>query len=231
MCENLVHGRQSTVRGESILSPGALLTIVCGLLLISINATGQYLGYKPIADPVAFKKEFATESAKIMSISSSFTQDKVLSALTEKIISTGTFKFKRSNKVRIEYVKPFVYLLVMNGDKMLTRDDKKESRVNMRSNKIFQQINRIIIDCVQGTILDSKDFKTKVFENDKMFLLEMTPQSKALRDFFQTIVLTVERKDYSVRSIEMNEPTGDHTMITFTDKKLNIAIPDEVFAL
>jgi len=114
---------------------------------------------------------------------------------------------------------------------MMVKDEQKETHVNVKSNKLFQQINRIMIDCIQGTILDSKDFSTRVFENDKNYLLEMIPASKSLKDFFQTIVLTVEKKDYSVRSIEMNEPSADRTVITFTDKKLNEQIADEVFKL
>jgi outer membrane lipoprotein-sorting protein len=179
----------------------------------------------------SFKKKFATESAKVLSITSDFKQDKTLTALTETITSSGKFRFKRNNKVRIEYVKPFAYLMIMNGDKILVRDNAKENTINVKSNKLFQQVNRIMIDCVQGTILNSKDFTTKVFENDKEYLLEMVPSSKALREFFQTIVLSVDRSDYSVKSIKMNEPTGDTTTISFMNKKLNEPVSDAVFAL
>lgn len=201
------------------------------LLLLPVALKAQYTGYKPVTDLPAFRKAFAAESAKVQTISSDFTQDKELTALTEKITSNGKFWFKRSNRVRIDYVKPFVYRMVMNGDKMLVRDEQKENRINVRSNKLFQQINRIMIDCIQGTILESKDFTTRVFENDKNFLLEMTPSGKGLRDFFETIVLIVEKKDYSVRSIEMNEPAGDKTIISFTNKVLNAPVADEIFAL
>lgn len=195
------------------------------------QAFAQYPGYKPVTDLPSFKKQFATESAKVMSIKSDFKQEKILIALTEKITSTGKFWFKRNNRVRIEYEKPFRYLMVMNGDKMLIRDNDRENKINVKSNKLFQQVNRIMIDCVQGTILDSKDFTTKVFENDKLYLLEMTPSSKALREFFETIVLSVEKSDHSVRSIEMNEPAGDKTLISFENKKLNEQVADAVFAL
>lgn len=208
-----------------------VVLVVFSVLLPQGHAFGQYHGYHPITDLAAFKTKFATESAKVLSISSDFTQEKILTALTEKITSTGKFSFKRSNKVRIEYVKPFVYLMVMNGDKMLVRDNEKENTINVKSNKLFQQVNRIMIDCVQGTILDSKDFTTKVFENDKVYLLEMTPTSKSLREFFQTVVLSVEKSDYSVKSIEMNEPSGDKTTISFTNKKINQQVPDAIFAL
>ena len=171
------------------------------------------------------------ESAKVMSITSDFTQEKTLAALTETITSTGKFWFKRNNRVRIEYVKPFSYLMIMNADKIHVRDNQKENTINVKSNKVFQQVNRIMIDCVQGTILESKDFSTKVFESEKIYLLEMTPLSKSLRDFFQTILLKVDKRDYSVNAIEMNEPGGDQTIISFQNKKLNEQVADAVFAL
>src|SRR6187455_1762091 len=93
-----------------------LLIVVCGLVL-SITASAQYSGYEKVSDLPAFRKEFAVQSSRITTISSNFTQEKNLSALTEKITSSGTFRFKRSNKVRIEYTKPFSYTMVMNGDK------------------------------------------------------------------------------------------------------------------
>lgn len=211
-------------------NPYSLLCIV-SILICSTAVPAQHTGYKPVTDLNAFKNHFASESAKVISIASDFTQEKTLMALTEKITSTGKFWFKRNNKVRIEYLRPFTYLMIMNGDKLLVRDNEKENTINVKSNKLFQQVNRIMIDCVQGTILDSKDFTTKVFEDDKVYLLEMTPASKTLRGFFQTIILTVEKKDYSVDSIVMNEPAGDKTVISFKNKKLNEQVGDSVFAL
>src|SRR5690606_21985853 len=133
---------------------------------------------------------------------------------------------KRNNKVRIEYTKPFSYLMVMNGEKIKVKDSEKESTIQLSSNKLFKQINNIMMDCVQGTIMDSKDFTTKVFENGDSYLLEMTPTSKALKSFFTTVTLTIEKRDFSAKSIVMNESTGDKTVITFENKKLNESISD-----
>jgi outer membrane lipoprotein-sorting protein len=197
--------------------------------LASFSGYAQFAGYRSIQDIAVFKKQFTTESAKVMSIACDFSQEKTLTALTEKITSKGKFWFKRSNKLRLEYTKPFVYLIVMNGDKMLVKDNQKENRINVKSNRLFQQVNRIMIDCVQGNILDSKDFTTRVFENGTTFLLEMTPVSKALQEFFQTILLAVDKKDYSAKSITMNEPMGDMTLILFERKKLNEPLPETLF--
>jgi len=207
-----------------------LWLVIFGATLISVTGNSQPKGFRPVADLPTFKKQFATQSAKVSSIESLFTQEKVLTALTEKISSTGKFWFRRSNKVRIEYNKPYTYTMIMNGDKMLFRDDQKENRINVRSNKLFQQINQIVIDCVQGTVLDSKDFSVEVFEDDKTYMLELVPTSRSLREFFSTIVLKVDKNDFTASSIEMNERSGDSTTILFKDKKLNTQFSDAVFA-
>ncbi|MGC3948595.1 MAG: outer membrane lipoprotein carrier protein LolA [Chryseolinea sp.] len=206
-----------------------MMAIIC--VVGSPDALAQPKGYTAVKDVAAFRQSFSRESAKIQSIESAFRQEKVLSALTETIQSRGQFWFKRTNKVRIEYQSPFSYTMVLNGDKMTVRDGDKQTQVNMRSNKLFQQVNRIMIDCVQGTILDSKDFSHRVFENGDNYLLELTPTSKALREFFQLIHLTIRKADYVASSIEMNEPGGDKTTIYFIDRKLNTPVADAVFNL
>ncbi|HEV8506573.1 MAG TPA: outer membrane lipoprotein carrier protein LolA, partial [Chitinophagaceae bacterium] len=192
------------------------------LALVSVEeAVAQHSGFTELTNLVEFKKKFAEEGKKILSIRSSFRQEKTLSMLEEKIISEGKFNYKREKKVRLEYQKPFRYLLIINGDQLLIRDDQKESRISASSSKLFQQINRIIVDCVNGAILDNKDFSPRVFQNEKMYLLEMSPTSKAIKDFFQKISVLVDKKDWTVVNITLLEPGSDNTIILFTDKVIN----------
>jgi len=209
----------------------AFFTLALFWMMSPMISMAQYNGYQAVGNVGAFKEKYRTEAAKIQSISSRFIQEKTLIALTEKISSEGNFNFMRNNKVRIEYVKPFSYLMVMNGDKMKVKDSKKESTIQLNSNKLFQQINKIMIDCVQGTLLDSKDFTSRVFENEKTYLIELKPVSSSLKAFYSNILLTVEKMDFSAKSITMEEPEGDKTVITFINKKLNENLSDALFNL
>jgi outer membrane lipoprotein-sorting protein len=94
---------------------------------------------------------------------------------------------------------------------------------------MFQQINRIMIDCMQGTMLSNTDFKTRVFENKNNALVELTPVSKGMKEMFRTINVIVDKKDFSVTSIDMQELSGDNTIMRFTNKELNATIPDTLF--
>src|SRR5688572_18019061 len=108
---------------QTKLSLKQVLVSIIFLMGVSVQSNAQHTGFVPVKDLTAFKSNFKKESSAISSITSNFTQEKVLTALTEKITSSGTFRFKRDSKVRLEYTKPFSYLMVMNGDKMLVRDD------------------------------------------------------------------------------------------------------------
>ena len=191
----------------------------------------QYAGFAPIKDVTTFEKDFAAATQKVQTIQSRFVQEKELSMLSEKITSKGKFWFKKDNKVRMEYTEPFKYLMVINNDKVYVKDAQKENRISAKSNKMFQQLNRIMIDCMQGTTLDNPDFKNRIFENRNAWLVELVPVAKGLKGLFKHINVLVDKKDYMVTSIEMMELSGDNTTIRFMNKELNTNIQDALFII
>jgi outer membrane lipoprotein-sorting protein len=201
------------------------------LLLCCTGAQAQHAGYKPVADLPAFKERFAAASKQTQSIKSDFVQEKNLSLLTEKITSKGKFWFRKNNLVRMEYTQPFQYLVIINNSTVLVKDGQKENKISAKSNKLFQQINRMMVDCVQGTALANPDFSIAVFENAGSFLVELSPLGKAMKDYFKNINIIVAKKDYSINKLEMYEQSGDNTIISFINKELNAAIPDALFAV
>ncbi len=200
-------------------------------LLVTTGVKAQYPGYNTVTDLAKFKTEFSAATQKTTSIKSDFTQEKNLAMLSEKIISRGNFWFKKDSRVRMEYNQPFKYLMILNRDKVYVKDGQKESKVSTKSNKLFQQINRIMIDCMQGTMLSNTDFSTRVFENRSTALIELSPQTKGLKELFKSINVVVDKKDFSVTSIEMKEISGDYTIMRFTNKEPNASIPDALFSI
>ena len=120
---------------------------------------------------------------------------------------------------------------MINGSNIKTKDGQKENKVSSKSNKMFDQVNKMMIDCVQGTILTNSSFTPAFFESPSSYLVELTPTGKALKGIFKTIDLVVDKKDYSATGMEMMELSGDNTVITFTHKQINTNIPDAVFSV
>jgi outer membrane lipoprotein-sorting protein len=205
--------------------------LALALLLPAFVGWAQPKGYKAVTDASAFRTNYARAAERTQSIKSSFRQEKNLSMLSEKITSDGVFYFKKNNKVRMEYTRPYKYLLVINGDKILIQDQQKRKVYSAGDNKLFKVINNVIVDCVQGKALDSKDFQTRIYESDKGYCLDLVPQAKEMRKLFTTIRLFIGKDDFSIDQLEMHEAMGDTTLLTFVNKQLNTAISDEVFAV
>lgn len=207
------------------------IILVLFMLISGIVAEAQPAGYTPVVDLHKFKEQFVVIAKKTGSIKSDFVQEKNLSMLSEKIVSKGKFWFKKDNMLRMEYNKPFEYLMILNKDNMYIKDGQKENKVSTKSSKLFQQINKITIDCVQGTVFNNPDFTTKEYESKNTYLIELSPAGKALKEFFKTINVIIDKNDYEVTTIEMNEKSGDNTIIRFTNREINPAIPDATFAI
>lgn len=198
-------------------------------ILAGFGVQAQHKGFSPVSDLIAFKTTFTQKAALVNSIRCDFTQEKNLSLLEEKILSKGKFWFKKENLVRMEYQHPFQYLLIINGKNIYIKDGQKENKVAVRSNKLFQKINQLTIDCVQGTVFSNSDFSVTAFENKQQYLVEMVPVTKEMKEFFSAILVRIDRKDYTVSSINMMEKGGDFTLISFQNKEINQVIPDALF--
>src|ERR1700730_16220070 len=153
------------------------LSMLC-LLFWGFYVKAQYPGYVLLNPPETFKNAFARATAATESIQSDFSQEKTLAMLSEKINSTGKFWYKKTNKLRMEYVRPYTYLMILNAGKIFIKEGQKESKVSAKSNKVFQQVIRILIDCVGDNMLDNPDFQSSVFESKGSFLVELKPLTK-----------------------------------------------------
>lgn len=188
-------------------------------------------GFKLLKDTTAFKQKMQEQSKLISSMESNFTQEKYLSVMSEKIITKGHFYFKKVNMLRWEYTDPYKYVIAINKDKMFIKDKDKITRYDINSNKMFKSINEMMINTVQGNLLNNKDYKPAYFENEKNYLVELTPVQKAAKDFLKNIYLYIDKTDYAVVKVKLTEPGDDYTTIDFADRKTNQPIADEKFTI
>jgi outer membrane lipoprotein-sorting protein len=198
------------------------------LVLSGVSYAQEFI---PVKDDAAIRKKFIAVSQSTLSIKSDFVQEKNLSMLAEKVISKGIFYFKQKNMVRLEYTQPFKYLLILNNGKATIKDDTKTTQMDMHKTKIFQEVNNIIVDCVHGSALSNPDFQVSIYESKNELRLDMKPTAKGMKEFFANIIIFIDKSNYSVLKMQMNELSGDNTIITFSNKEINGNIPDSLFTL
>lgn len=203
--------------------------LISALILFHANSFAQ--SFTAVADAAAWQQKISSSAKNISSIQCNFKQEKSMSMLADKSVSKGVFYYKQANKVRLEYRQPVKNIIVMNEGKMTIQDEKQTKQTDMKRSKVFQQLNKIIVGSINGTLFSSKEFSYKIFEDKQQLQVELVPASKMMRNFISKIVLTLEKRNFTAQSIEMIEPSGDNTVLTFSEKTLNGLIPDNLFAI
>ncbi len=201
------------------------------IVLIFISQFGFAQNFKVVKDTSVLKAKIEAMSKTVNSIESDFTQEKNLSILSEKIISKGNFKFKKENMLRWEYSTPYKYLIVINKDKIWIKDEKKTQKYDMNSNKVFKEINDVMMSCVQGNIFRSGKFKVAYFENEKYYKLELIPLQKNMKESLKKINMYFDKNVTSVNKLDMIEPNDDYTTLEFTLKSQNAPLQDNIFTV
>lgn len=199
------------------------------LVLITTTSFAQPKGFTSVKNVQLFQATMAKANASLQTIVSDFNQIKNLSLLSDKIKSKGKFYFKKEDKVRIEYTSPYTYLLVMNSGKVMVKDEQKTSKINANGNKALQSVNRIMIDCMRGTVLSNPDFKATVFENGNNYLLALAPVTADMKKMFSRIDVYLDKKSFEVDRLTMTEQGGDFTDMNFTNTQRNTTINEGLF--
>lgn len=190
----------------------------------------QPAGYAALKDLAGFKQKFAASSQQLMNLESDFVQTKNLSMLKDKIVSKGKFYYKKNNKVRIEYFKPYTYLMIINQNTMLVKDEQKKSNYNTRSNKIMQSINNIMLDCMSGNVYNNKEFSTQVFESGKEYFLSLTPTTSTMKKMFSRIEVSLNKTNFHVLRLNMIENGGDNTVMVFSNQNTTKNLDEILFS-
>jgi len=212
---------------NKILKSSLLVLSIC-LLSIHCNAGGP----KEMKDTASFIKQLNAMTNALKSIEADFVQEKNMAMLQEKIISKGTFCFKKPNLIRWQYNEPYKYLVIINNNKVLIKDENKTNKFDMKSNKIFRKVNDLLTDCMQGTVLSKRsEYKVSFYENENFYIVKLLPLTKNMKEFIGNMQIYFDRKDFSVGKIDMVEPSGDNTLISFKNKKINQAVADEKFTI
>ncbi len=198
-------------------------------LLLASAVFAQPKGFTEVKNATAFQSALAKTNASVTTISSDLSQTKNMVLLAEKIKSKGKFYFMKEDKVRIEYTAPYSYLLIMNKGQILVKDEQKTSKVNTKNNKTMQSVNRIMMDCMRGTVLHNPDFKATVYENAQDYLVSLSPTTSEMKKLFQNIDVYLSKKGFDVTRLTMKENGGDLTDMYFTNTKHNIPLHEALF--
>lgn len=200
------------------------------LLLGSINISNAQNGYTPVKNEQLIKDKFANSVKNTQFIESNFKQIKEMKLLKEEIISTGKFYYKKSNKVRIEYQKPYSYLVILNNGQMSITDNYgKQTQMKTGNSKSLKAMNTIMIDCMNGNIFNNKDFSAQLNENAKEYSVILTPITNDVKSMYKNLNVYFDKATLKISKLIMTELNGDKTTMYYTQIQTNTSLNDQLF--
>jgi len=207
-----------------------IICIICVIFTSRLNA--EVLKTATDAQKNEIRSNIAKVSASTNSLECNFIQKKVISVLSETFVSEGIMCFKKQTNLRWQYNKPYKYLFLLSGGKVLIKNESRTDKFDANTNKMFKEISEIMIGCVNGTMLTNETkFSSQYFVGQNGYVVKMTPKSKELKRMMNIVSLTFSKTDWAVQTIEMVEQGGDKTIINFTTKNVNKTISDDLFRI
>jgi len=210
------------------MNKNILLPAIC--LFLTTIAFAQ--GYRP-ATPQQQRElmqNIATASRQMKTLQCDFVQKTTISILASEMVSEGKLLFKQDDKLCWEYVKPFQYRFVLNGDRVMISTETNRDIIDVNSSRIFREISKLIVAGINGSGIFEEDRFAAAFNvGAQDYQVILTPRQRELRQLFSGITLTFNKTDYTVNTVEIKELSGDTTLITMKNKQFNIEIDDAVF--
>lgn len=198
-----------------------ILTVIWGLLF---PAQAQ--------NEAQIKQQINQTAAALKTMQCDFVQTKQLKLLNDRLVSKGKMCYQKSDKLRWEYTSPTSYVFILNGDKVLLKNNNRNDVIDVKQNKLFREIARIMMSSVVGNCLsDEKNFKTSIASMPTEWVATMLPLKKDMKQMFQKIILHFNKQKSMVSSVELIEKNGDQTLIELKNIRQNESISASVFAV
>lgn len=205
--------------------------LIAIFIFLSTALFAQSDDFVPYENAADLQTAIEASSKRTETIKSDFTQIKYLDVLEDEIESTGKFLFRAPNYLKWEYIEPYQYTILRKVDKMLINDEGTVKEYDINSNAAFSAINSMMVQLLTGNFFDSGEYDAAFFENSEYYKVALKPNTSQMRDFLDNIELYFSKKDLLVEYIRMNELSGDYTKIVFSQKIMNVAIPESKFSI
>ncbi|OBQ54696.1 outer membrane lipoprotein carrier protein LolA [Tamlana sp. s12] len=198
------------------------------ILMFFVVLSAQAQTKMTVAEASDLKMKVKTLANNVQTISSDFVQLKHLDFLDNDIKSSGHLTFKAPDWVKWAYTTPFEYAIIFKESKIFINDEGRKSDIDIGRNKLFKQLNNLIISSVKGDMFDEDKFHMEYFKMEEGSLVYFSPKDEKLAQFIKSFHITFN-EHADVTEVKMIEHSNDYTKIIFSNKTLNQPIDEAVF--
>ena len=159
-----------------------------------------------------------------------FVQSKIMALLAEPSVSEGKMYFDSPDRLRWEYLTPYPFALVVNGEHIVKVTDGQVEVLEGNAGRMYQGIVTMIMGSASGQkLFDTSSFDMVFYDDGDFWRSEMTPKRRDMKRMFSQLVFHFSKKTQVIDHVEFVEPKGDKTTIQFQDIQLIEKIDNNLF--
>jgi outer membrane lipoprotein carrier protein len=202
------------------------------LLFISYLLLTVHLSLMAQQSEIQIRQKISQVASSIKTMQCDFIQTKHLKMLNDDMVSKGRMYYQQGNRLRWEYTSPYIYIFIINNDKVLLKNNQRNDVIDVNKSKLFKEIARMMMNSVVGSCLtDEKSFKSSISVSAGEWVATLLPHRKDMKQMFQKIVLHFSQKQAMVTQVELIEKNGDATIIDLKHIRTNETISTDMFTI
>jgi outer membrane lipoprotein-sorting protein len=170
-------------------------------------------------------RQLARVGNEVEDFSADFIQEKRISLFRKEIVSHGAIQFKRPDKVLIEVFDPDPSLMIVEGNSLWLyfKRERVAQRYSVAGNPVLKRFLAILNNPFKG----EWGRVTTMSEEDDSVVLDVIPgEAEAI---FSKITFWVSTQDWLIRRLALYEKSGDVTILSYENIRVNTGIPDSRF--
>jgi outer membrane lipoprotein carrier protein len=198
-----------------------LLILIFFLFLPFVSVRAQTLTVEEVVKRIRESRE------KTVDFSADLLQEKKISLLKDRVISRGKIRFKKPDRIFIEFFHPETSQMVYDGKTFLLyfKEEKMAERYRVQGNPVVERYLLFSKDPFQEKLA-----RWRIVEDRESFLvMEILPQVKDA--FFAKTRMWVSKKDWLITGMEMEEKNGDMTILRYSNVRVNTGLSDTDFEI
>lgn len=200
-----------------------ILMLFCQLFVILPMALAQE---SDLAEQ--FAAELKEKCSDVRSIVCNFVQTRSAAVLVQDVEKRGRYTFLQPYNILLafddgDYIKitTAMFELRQNGRTTVTK---------VESNPMLKSLNRMLTACISGDALQiTAGFASKITVTQEEYTLFLMPQRGRAVKRAQQTVLIFDRRDMSLKTMKLIDPSGDYLQYRFSDVKYNTEVDPTLF--
>lgn len=159
-------------------------------------------------------KAIARSAESVSTLQCDIVQTKHMRMMQRGMVSKGSMKYCRPDRLRWEYASPYAYTFLLCEDKVVLCKDGRKDMVDVARNRAMKELTSVMIGTMTGTALTDADaFDATVADEGRYWVVSLSPKKKDLRRMYTAILLKYNPATGNTERVEMTEKNGDRTVI------------------